>query len=187
MIEGSIDQLTTTRLDAQRITLEHFPEIHRLHTDPLVMKTLSADGGVMLEEATRKHLQRCSNHWDQYGFGLWVVRAKVGGQFIGRGGLMTYQIDGEDVVGLAYAVMSEHWNQGFATEMAQASVRFGFEQLGLGEIDSWTLPINLASQRVMEKLGFRYERDFEFAGLGHWFYRLIAGDWLKAGRVRGQP
>ena len=45
------------------------------------------------------------------------------------------------------------------------------------EIGSWTLPTNLASQRVMEKLGFRYERDFEFAGLRHRFYRLVAGEW----------
>jgi RimJ/RimL family protein N-acetyltransferase len=176
MVEGSIDQFTTARLSAQRITLPHFPEIHRLHSDPLVMKTLSADGNVMSEEATRKHLQRCSNHWDQHGFGLWVFRARADGQFIGRGGLMTYQIDGEDVVGLAYAVMSGHWNQGFATEMAEASLRFGFERLGLSEIDSWTLPINVASQRVMAKLGFRYEKDIEFAGLPHRFYRLVKDD-----------
>ena len=108
------DRFDTARLSAQAISLEHFPEIHRLHTDPLVMKTLSADGNVMTEEETRKHLQRCSDHWDQHSFGLWLFRAKADGQFIGRGGLMTYQIDGEDLVGLAYAVMSDHWNQGFA-------------------------------------------------------------------------
>jgi len=168
MIEGSIYQ-TTTRLDARRITLAHFSEIHRLHSDPLVMKTLSADGNVMSEEATREHLQRCSDHWDQHRFGLWVFRDKADGQFIGRGGLMTYQIDGEGLVGLAYAVRSDHWNQGFATEMAEASLRFGFERLGLSEIGSWTLPINLASQRVMAKLGFRYEKDINFAGLAHRF------------------
>ncbi len=42
------------------------------------------------------------------------------------------------------------------------------------EIGSWTLPVNLASQRVIERLEFRYERDFEFAGLLHRFYRLVA-------------
>ena len=94
------------------------------------MKTLSADGKVMTEEATRKHLQRCSDHWDQHGFGLWVFRDKTDGQFIGRGGLMTYQIDGKDVVGLAYAVMSDHWNLGFATEMAEASLAVWFVSLG---------------------------------------------------------
>ena len=99
------------------------------------------------------------------------------------GGLKTYQIDGKDVIGLAYAVMPDYWNRGFATEIAQASLDVGFEHLGLAEIGSWTLPGNLASQRVMEKLGFRYERDFEFAGLLHRFYRLVAQDW---GRYHGK-
>ena len=177
MGKASIERFTTARLSAEPVSLEHFPEINRLHNDPKVMKTLSADGNVMSEEATRKHLQRCVDHWGQHGFGLWVFRAKSDGQFIGRGGLMTYQIDGKDVVGLAYAVLSEYWNQGFATEMAQASLRAGVEQLGFPEIASWTLPVNLASQRVMEKLGFRYERDFAFAGLPHRFYRLVRAGW----------
>jgi [ribosomal protein S5]-alanine N-acetyltransferase len=61
--------------------------------------------------------------------------------------------------------------------MAQGSLEFGFGHLGLAEIASWTLPTNRASQRVTEKLGFRYERDFDFAGLGHRFYRMAKGDW----------
>jgi RimJ/RimL family protein N-acetyltransferase len=71
------------------------------------------------------------------------------------------------VVGLTCAILSDHWNQGFATEVAQVSLEIGFGRLGLSEIASWTLPINLASQRVIEKLGFQHERDFEFAGLAH--------------------
>jgi [ribosomal protein S5]-alanine N-acetyltransferase len=73
----------------------------------------------------------------------------------------------------------DHWNQGFATEMARASLDVGFGTLGFSEIDSWTLPINLASQRVMEKLGFQYERDFEFAGLTHRVYRLVGREWKR--------
>jgi ribosomal-protein-alanine N-acetyltransferase len=75
--------------------------------------------------------------------------------------------------------MPDYWNRGFATEIAQVSLDVGFERLGLAEIGSWTLPINLVSQRVMEKLGFRYERDFEFAGLPHRFYRLVAAEWER--------
>jgi [ribosomal protein S5]-alanine N-acetyltransferase len=101
--------------------------------------------------------------------------AARGGQLSGRGGLKIYQIDGKDVVGLAYAVLSDHWNQGFATEMGQLSLEVGFGRLHVPEVASWTLPNNLASQRVMEKLGFRHERDFEFAGLVHRFYGLAAG------------
>ena len=61
--------------------------------------------------------------------------------------------------------------------MGQVSLDVGFGRLGFAEVASWTLPINLASQRVMEKLGFRYERDFEFAGLRHRLYRISAGEW----------
>jgi RimJ/RimL family protein N-acetyltransferase len=73
--------------------------------------------------------------------------------------------------------MSDYWNRGFATEMSRAILEVGFGQLSFSEICSWTLPGNLASQRVMEKLGFRYERDFEFAGRLHRFYRLVKGEW----------
>ena len=172
-----ITNLTTSRLLAEAITPSHFADIHRLHSDPQMMATLSADGKPLSEEATRESIRQAVDHWQRQDFGFWVFRHRSNGQLIGRGGLKIYQIDGKDVVGLAYAVVSEHWNQGFATEMAQASLEIGFGQLGLAEICSWTLPVNVPSQRVMEKLGFRYERDFEFAGLVHRFYRLVAEEW----------
>jgi RimJ/RimL family protein N-acetyltransferase len=141
------------------------------------MQTLSADGKPLSEETTGESIRQAVDHWWQHGFGFWVFYRKSDGVFIGRGGLKTYQIDGRDVIGVAYAVMPDYWNQGFATEMAQASLDVGFGRLGFHEIASWTLPNNLASQRLMEKLGFRYERDFEFTGLVHRFYRLVAGEW----------
>lgn len=144
------------------------------------MKTLSADGKPLSEEKTREHIRQAVDHWQKHGFGFWVFHRQSDGQFIGRGGLKIYQIDGKDVVGLAYAVMSDHWNQGFATEMCQASLDVGFHRLGFAEIASWTLPTNLVSQRVMEKLGFRYERDFEFAGLRHRLYWMVKSQWKGA-------
>jgi RimJ/RimL family protein N-acetyltransferase len=181
-----IANLTTPRLLAEAVTPSHFADIHRLHSNPQVMATLSADGKPLSEEATGESIRQAVDHWQRYGFGLWVFRRRFDGQFVGRGGLKIYQIDGKDVIGLAYAVVAEHWNRGFATEMAQASLEIGFGRLGFAEICSWTLPVNLASQRVMEKLGFRYERDFEFAGLRHRFYRLVAHDWtMYHGTNRG--
>jgi [ribosomal protein S5]-alanine N-acetyltransferase len=174
---ASIQSIATPRLVGHHLSEAHFPEINQLHTDPQVMKTLSADGKPLPEEKTRDGIRQAVDHWQQYGFGFWIFHRKSDGGFIGRGGLKIYQIDGNDVIGLAYAVMPNYWNQGFATEMAQASLEVGFERLGFPEIDSWTLPINLASQRVMEKLGFQYERDFDFAGLRHRFYRLTREEW----------
>ncbi|MGA2069026.1 MAG: GNAT family N-acetyltransferase [Thermoguttaceae bacterium] len=172
-----VANLTAPRLLAEPVTPSHFSDICRLHTDALVMKSLSADGQPLSEEATREHIRQAVEHWQQRGFGFWVFRRRSDAGFIGRGGLKTYRIDGKEVVGLAYAVLSGYWNQGLATEMGAASLEAGFGRLGFPEIASWALPGNLASQRVMGKLGLRYERDFEFAGLLHRFYRLVTADW----------
>jgi RimJ/RimL family protein N-acetyltransferase len=171
----SITTLATDRLLATAIGPSNFDDLCNLLTDPLVMKTLSADGKPLAEETIRAQAEQIGEHWLRHRFGLWAFHRRSDFQFIGRGGLKFYEIDGRDVVGLAYAVVSEHWNQGYATEIARASIDVGFRHLGLPEVCSWTLPGNLASQRVMEKLGFRYERDFEFAGLWHRFYRLVRG------------
>jgi len=177
-LPNPIASITTARLLAEAITPSHHAEFQRLYTDPLVVKTIaSAEGKPLSEEKIAERNQKAVDHWQQHGFGSWVFRLKKDGLFIGLGGLKIHQIDSQAVVGLGYAVIPDYWNRGYATEMAQASLDVGFGHLELAEIGSWTLPINLASQRVMEKLGFRYERDFEFAGLEHRFYRLAKGDW----------
>jgi ribosomal-protein-alanine N-acetyltransferase len=169
---------------AERLRPSHYPEIRRLHLHPEVMKTLSADGQILPDKVTKDGLEQNEAHWERHGFGFWIFRDRKDGQFLGRGGLKWYRIEDKDVVGLAYAVTFEHWNRGLATEMAGASLTIGFDRLGLPEVDSWTLPTNYASQRVMEKLGFRYLDDQVFAGLRHRFYRLTAAEWTWR---RGRP
>lgn len=181
-MSASIESFVTARLAAEQIAPMHLGEICRLHRDPRVMKTLSADGTILPDAVTRDRLQQEVEHWEQHGFGLWVFRHRSDGRFIGRGGLKRYRIEDQSEIGLAYAVLSDYWGQGFATEMAEASLGIGFEELGFPEVASWTLPANRASQRVMAKLGFRYEREFLFAGLPHLFYRLSASQWRQCRR-----
>jgi RimJ/RimL family protein N-acetyltransferase len=64
--------------------------------------------------------------------------------------------------------------------MAAASVRAGFETLGLADLVCFTLVTNRASQHVMQKVGFKFEREVEYAGLPHLLYRLAATEWLDA-------
>ncbi|MGH2968657.1 MAG: GNAT family N-acetyltransferase [Solirubrobacteraceae bacterium] len=68
---------------------------------------------------------------------------------------------------------AEPVTEGFATELGAASVRHAFEQLALDVVVAFTLPDNRASRRVMEKLGFEFERDIEHAGLPHVLYRRV--------------
>ena len=154
-MDASIVSFATARLVVERIASAHFEEICRLHRDPEVMRTLSADGNILPDEVTREGLRQGAEHWVRHGFGQWIFRDQTNKRLIGRGGLEWRSIDDRDEIGLSYAVLSRDWGRGYATEMALASLRVGFERLGFSEIACWTLPINRASQRVMEKVGFR--------------------------------
>jgi RimJ/RimL family protein N-acetyltransferase len=66
-----------------------------------------------------------------------------------------------------------------ATEIAKVSLHIGFERLRLTDIVCFTLTTNMASQRVMQKAGFTYERDILHANWPHVLYRMTAGSWKK--------
>ena len=167
-----IDNFHTDRLVATRLHETDLSELCRMHQDARVMATL---GGTRSEERTRQFLRTNLSHWDEHGFGLWVFRAASEGAFVGRGGLRHVHIGGHDEVELAYAVMPEFWGCGLGTEIARALLKIGFEQLALAQLVSFTLTTNRASRRVMEKVGFIFERELVHGarGLPHVLYRIM--------------
>ena len=179
----SVETFSTEHLIAERLRAEHLDKLCYMHRDPRVMTTLAPagalNGGVLSGEETRRFLHRHLDHWDRYGHGLWVFRDKADGRFVGRAGLLNTQVGGAEEVELAYALMTEFWGKGLATEMAGAILAVAFEQLGIAELVCFTLTTNRASQRVMEKVGFKYERDIVHAGLPHVLYRIAASEWKK--------
>jgi [ribosomal protein S5]-alanine N-acetyltransferase len=173
-----IEAFSTPRMIAERLRFRHFAEINTMHQDPQVMASLA---GVRSSEQTRQFLDSNLEHWERYGFGLWVFRDKVDGQFIGRGGIRHVHLAGHDAVELDYALMPEFWGQGLATEMGESILKIAIEQLGLSEFTCLTMNNNFASQRVIQKLGFRYEGDIIHGNLPHVFYRLQASGSVKIG------
>jgi [ribosomal protein S5]-alanine N-acetyltransferase len=167
------DTFHTDRLVASRLHETDLRELVRMHQDADVMATL---GGTRSEERTKEFLQANLNHWDEHGFGLWLFRAASDGGFVGRGGLRHVHIGGHDEVELAFALMPEFWGRGLATEMARSLVKIGFDQLALAELVAFTLTTNLASRRVMENVGFAFERELVHGarGLPHVLYRIGA-------------
>lgn len=173
-----LDELQTSRLLLRRLIAEDLDDLTRMHLDPRVMATL---GGVRSPEQTREWLAHKLDHWRQYGFGLWLVRARETGQFAGRGGLQHVEIEGRDEIEVGYCFLPNFWGSGLATELARASIRAAFAVLNLPEIVCFTLTTNHASQRVMQKAGFYYERDFVYKDLPHVLYRLRRGDIVAEG------
>jgi RimJ/RimL family protein N-acetyltransferase len=166
---AGLDRVETERLVGERLREEHFAYQRAMDSDPDVMATL---GGVRSENESWELLRSGLDHWERHGFGPWVFHARETGETVGGSALRRVVIEGRDEVELGYRVAAAWWGRGIATEMASALVGVARDRLGLAEIVAFTLPENRASRRVLEKVGFTYERDIEWAALRHVLYRL---------------
>lgn len=164
-----IEQFTTPRLAASRLLQEDFPEYCTLGSDPQVRAWLG--GKLLSEEEVRATLDASQQHWQRHGFGIWTLRIKESGQFIGRVGLRHCAVEGQPEIELLYTLLPEFWNQGLATEASHEVLRIGRQALRLPSIVAFTLPTNIASRRVMEKCGLLYERPILHADLPHELFR----------------
>lgn len=165
---GPIEELRSARLALRRISDCDFDDMVRMHRDTRVMATL---GGVRTAAQTRDVLASLVAHWDAHGFGVWTLREPATGRFVGRAGLRLLEVLGRPELELLYALMPEHWGRGLATEAAAVGIRVAFDELQRDDVVAFTMETNQASRRVMEKLGFRFERPFERVGLPHVLYR----------------
>lgn len=100
---------------------------------------------------------------EQYGYGFFAVERKDNGEFIGFTGLTHPGFEAEftPCVEIGWRLSKQNWGQGFATEAAMACLKFGFQELGLNEIYSFTSVHNLRSEQVMKKIGMIKEGYFE--------------------------
>lgn len=168
----NVDRFETERLMAVRLSDEHLELSRALFQDPAVAATL---GGVLSDYNVGRAMIRNLDHWRQYGFGIWMFFLKSidsTGEFIGRCGIRWTEIDDRDEVELAYTIVANKWNQGFATEMSEAVLDVGFRLLELDDVVCFTLTTNIASRRVMEKLGFAQEENVVHFDLPHVCRRL---------------
>jgi ribosomal-protein-alanine N-acetyltransferase len=109
--------------------------------------------------------------WRDPGYGPWAVVEAASGRLLGHAGLRRLpELGGETEI--LYALDGAAWGRGYATEAALAARDFGFGALKLPRLIALAVPENAASIRVIEKLGLRYDRDVDFAGLTA---RLYAG------------
>jgi RimJ/RimL family protein N-acetyltransferase len=147
-----------------------------LNADPRVMEFLPA---VLSRQESDAMVERIEAHFREHGFGLWAVEIPGVTVFAGFIGLAIPRFEAPftPCVEIGWRLAFEHWNQGYATEGAKAMLAFGFERLGVGEIVSFTVPENLRSRRVMEKIGMTYSpaEDFDHPALpaGHRLRRHV--------------
>jgi RimJ/RimL family protein N-acetyltransferase len=121
-----------------------------MNADPTVVEHLQ---GPMSRERSDDFVDRIEAHWDEHGWGLWAVEVVDGAPFVGYVGLWPASYVAPGMVEVGWRLVREHWGHGYATEAALEALRFGFTDVGLAEIVSFTVPQNVRSRRVMERIG----------------------------------
>jgi RimJ/RimL family protein N-acetyltransferase len=162
-------------LKTGRLLLRHWRD-----SDRLPFREINADSRVMeffpeplSTVASDALFDRAQEHFGRNGFGPFAVELLSAQTFIGFIGLSIPAFDAHfmPAVEIGWRLAFAHWGKGFATEGARAALRYGFEILKLDEIVSFTVPANLRSRRVMEKIGMTHNpaEDFDHPGLpaGH--------------------
>jgi len=180
----------TENIITERLILRQWRDSDRqpfqdMNADPRVMEFMP---GLLAPEDTDELIRRIELHFQRHGFGPFAAELCEDQSFLGYIGLYvpTFDAPFTPAVEIGWRLAAGHWGRGLATEGARAVLRYAFEDLGLDSLVSFTVPQNIRSIRVMEKLGMTHDPsgDFDHPRLPeghvlrrHVLHRLNRRDW----------
>jgi RimJ/RimL family protein N-acetyltransferase len=154
------------RIETARLTLREWraadaDEYAELAADPDVTRYI---GGVTGPEQSWRSVALHAGHWILCGYGHWAVERKSDGQFVGRAGLWSPEASGWPGIEVGWTFARHAWGNGYATEAADAAMRWAWTALAVPRLISVIHPENKASMRVAERSGLAFLRDEELRG-----------------------
>jgi RimJ/RimL family protein N-acetyltransferase len=180
-MQGAADCLETERLWLRPFTFADLDALASINSDPEVMR-YTGNGEPVSRAETESRLHRYMAHQRQHGFGLWAAIHKQDHVLIGFCGLQF--VHGHDEIEIGFRLAKQYWNRGLATEGAAATLHYAFGDLRLDRVIGLTKHENVASQRVLEKIGMRYLKDARYYDAllmcyaATQPYRSLDNDWL---------
>jgi ribosomal-protein-alanine N-acetyltransferase len=164
-----MQEIETARLYLRQFTSNDFDDLYAIYSNSEVMKYITQ--GVRNREETTADLLDIIADWEKHGFGLWAIVDRETNNLIGEGGLRF--LDNTSEVEVGYLLVKAYWGKGLATEIAAASIKYGFEVLQLDKIVAVADPENIASRRVMEKVGMKYQHNLEYCDRELVYYAIL--------------
>ena len=179
--------IETERLILRTWQKEDAKAYFQINQDPKVIEFLR---GPLTREQVQDFIQYVRHHGEQYGYTTWAVELKETGVLMGFIGLnyVDWPAHFTPAVEIGWRLGSQYWGKGYATEGAKAALAYGFEQCNLHEIVAFTVPANIRSIRVMEKIGLELDINGDFAHpklpqdhplSKHILYRLSRSSWQR--------
>lgn len=152
--------LETDRLLLRELTIEDAYHFYELNTNPNVIQYTGDLPFGNVEEAL-VFLQNYKDYREN-GYGRWAVIDKSNTEFLGWCGLKYDTSKAETDIGFRF--FEKNWSRGLATESAAACLKYGFDQLHLKKIVGRAMSENIASIKVLQKLGLTFDKEFDFDG-----------------------
>jgi len=153
-------------LETERLILRRWKDSDRepfaeMNADPRVMEFFP---DTLTREESDQLIENIESHFDNRGFGLFATELKAEGKLIGFIGLhvASFQAHFTPCVEIGWRIAVPYWGKGLATEGSREVIRFAFDRLKLENLVSFTVPENLASCRLMEKLGMTHNPADDF-------------------------
>ena len=155
------DTIRTERLLLRRWRDSDRLPFQAMNADPRVMEFMPS---LLSPDESDALVDRAQAHFDRHGYGSFAAELIENHSFIGFIGLSIPNFDAPfmPAVEVGWRLAFEYWGHGLATEGARAAVHYAFGELGLDNLVSFTVPENLRSRRVMEKIGLTHDPNDDF-------------------------
>jgi RimJ/RimL family protein N-acetyltransferase len=152
-----MEHLETWRLVLREMRTSDVESLHRIFSDPLLMRFWPVFGRSDTEDWVEDNRRR----YVEDGFGLWAVTLRGDDEAIGDCGMIRHEVDGAIETDLGWHLRRDLWGRGYATEAAAASRDYAFGPLGQVRLTATIHPDNVASRRVAEKIGMSLLKEFQ--------------------------
>lgn len=162
--------METERLILRRFDETDYDAIFAMRSNAQFMRFIKT---IETYEQSTAWVKMVSDYWDSRNFGYWATVERATNQTIGWCGVWNLAETGEPEIG--FAVAPAFWGKGYAVEAAQFAVDYSFESRGAQTVCAVTRPDNLASRRVMGKIGMRFAGERYFHSYGLRLVRYVIG------------
>lgn len=171
--------IETERLILRNLLADDVDGMFELNSNPKVQRFVGNQPIKNLSEA-KENIEFIQAQYLKNGVGRLAVIEKQTGEFLGWGGLklITEEMNGHrNFYELDYRFLPKYWGKGFATEVANASIKYGFEELKVAMIYAIADVENHASRNVLEKVGFKFIEVFDYQSKPHFWFILAKKDY----------
>lgn len=170
MVFMNLPSIETARLFLRVYEPEDLDARHAIRNDPDVYQYFPPYYSPPAKEKVCEGISRNNRRWQENGWGEFAVIEKSSGELIGYCGLMN--LDNTEEIEIYYGFPKKYWGKGYATEAARAVLKFAFDGAKLATVVAVTNPKNIASQKVLQKIGLKYQGEIDCYKMDCSYFRI---------------